>query len=287
MYWVIVISSWDTVRYLSASELIELSLICRFTRNKVFKYVSESITLNGFLDDYINLSLNYANSDILKKEVLNIYEQHLKKLIPHVKSLYYGGENSEILLLSIPQVFSRLNKLQIFRVSFTLVTFYKIMDGLNQLKYLSLDEAQFITFDVRRIPITLQLPQSLVTFELSYCDLMHAEYNPSFCLNDYLNYRIETYTTTLNCKIKPDSLPSLKALTLDHYDLEFAATQNNLILGSSQITHFSTNLSLINELTFVNLQYLESLTLSNHHDYPRSFLEADIPNLHSLKKLKI
>ncbi|KXN71521.1 hypothetical protein CONCODRAFT_69770 [Conidiobolus coronatus NRRL 28638] len=284
--WKLILSCWNTTKYVSKIDLVDLCLICKFMRNKLFPDIYRCIVLEKFSDGLDDLPLNIINSE-LEKEALDRYNEHLKDFIPHARCLFYICDYNEILLLSIPQVFYKLNRIQLADVSSTLNVFQKLMNGLTQLEHLSLEYSLLIVPKDTDNLITLKLPPNLITLKIVYGEIMRIEFDPSLIFSDYLGLSDESNTEILKFKIESGSLPKLKVLKITQDDQRFMETQNNLICASEQLTHLSTRFSLINEFSSNNLKSLISLTLTNNYIFPQNFVEIDFSTLKNLKELRI
>jgi hypothetical protein len=229
----------------------------------------------------------YTMDTEVRSKVLDRYDKHLKKHIPYVKSIIHEHDHNEVLLLSIPQVFNKLNRLIFFDSSFTLDTFHKIMSGLNHLKSLSIEYSLFLVFDTSDNIITLHLPPSLVNLKISYGELMRAKYNPSFSFGDYLLHYSYYSSSCLNFNVHKGSLPNLKVLQIENNGSDFIGTHNSLISSSNQLTSLSTRLSLINDFTFTSLQSLKKLALISDYEFPQRLLNCVFPTLENLKEFSI
>ncbi|KXN71532.1 hypothetical protein CONCODRAFT_5788 [Conidiobolus coronatus NRRL 28638] len=284
--WMLILSSRDTVKYISKADLINFSLICKFLRNRLLSHVFYSIVLRSFSERTNDLPLYTMNTEIESK-VLDRYDKHLNKQIPHVRSLVHEHDYSEILILHIPQVFDKLSRLQLFDSSFTLDTFHKLMSGLNHLKSLSIEFSLFLVFDTGDNEITLHLPPTLVSLKISYGEVMRLEFNPSFSFDDYLIHCSYNNTSSLNFNIQRGSLPNLKILQIENNGPGFIETHDSLIYASNKLANLSTKFSLINDLTFINLQSLTKLTLTTDYEFSQRLFDYTFPILKNLKEFSI
>jgi hypothetical protein len=284
--WKLILSSQDTVKYISKADLISFSLICKFVRNKLLSSVFYSVDLSLFSERIKSLPL-YTMDKEAESDIFDSYDRRLKKHIPYVRSIIHEHGYDEILLLSIPHVFGKLSRLQLFDTYFTLDTFHKIMSGLNRLNSLSIEFSLFLVFETSDNIITLHLPPSLASLKISYGELMRAEFKPSFSFNDYFLHRDYYNTDALYFNIQKGSLPNLKLLQIENSGPYFIETHNNLMVAGDRLDNLLTKLSLINELTFVNLQSLTKLTLTSDYEFPQRLLDYTFPTLENLKEFSI
>jgi hypothetical protein len=284
--WRLLLTSWDIAKYFPKFDLIELSQYNKFMRKRLSPFIFKNIILNNFSDGLDDLPLEVESAEV-EKEALDRYDEHLKYLYPHVRSLIYEYDYNEVLLLCIPQVFSNLNRLQLTNVSVTLTSFHKLMSGLKQLEHLFLGHPLFIVSDTSEDPVTLQLPSKLITFKIIHGELMRTEFDSSLVFSDYLEYSNESNTGTLKFDIEKGSLPNLKILEIDMDDQNFMESRISLVSASNQLTHFSTKLSLICDFSSVHFKSLTSLTLTNNFQFPRRLLDYTFPALENLKEFRI
>jgi hypothetical protein len=284
--WKLILSRWDITKYVSRIDLVDLSLICKFMRNKLFPDIYRCIVLDKFSDGLDDLPLNIVNSE-LENEALARYDEHLKDFIPHARRLLYICDYNEILLLSIPKVFYRLNTMHLAEVSFTLNVFQKLMNGLTQLEHLSIEYSLLIIPKDFDMQITLKFPPNLITLKIVYGELMRTEFDPSLIFSDYLGSSSGSNTEILKFKIENCSLPKLKVLEIVQDDQSFVETQNNLICASESLTHLSTKLALINEFSLKNLKSLTSLTLTSNYIFSQKFYDTIFSTLKHLRELRI
>ncbi|KXN71517.1 hypothetical protein CONCODRAFT_78284, partial [Conidiobolus coronatus NRRL 28638] len=288
--WELILSSWDTIKYFTKSELVDISRASISIRSILLPHIFKSVALNNisyYLDDPDELPPYELVPTENSNRVLDRNREHLKSLIPHVKSLVSEDEYNESLLISIPQVFYGLNRLQFSDTAITLATFHKLMSGLNHLEHLTLNHPTIIAFDVRNAPITLKLPSSLISFKISYGELIRADFIPGLGIGDYLADNDEFKTEILNFNIKEDSLPRLKLLEIVEDDQDFIDTQNNLISASSQLSHLITRYSLIDEEAIIKIQFLNSLTIINNYQLTHNYTDFNFLSIKMLKELKI
>jgi hypothetical protein len=288
--WELILSSWDTIKYFTKSEMVYISKASTSIRSILLPHIFKSITLNNisyYLDDPDELPPYELVPTENSNRVLDSNKEHLKSLIPHVKSLVSEDEYNESLLISIPQVFYGLNRLQFSDTAITLALFHKLMASLSHLEHLTLNHPTIIAFDIRNAPITLKLPPSLISFKISYGELIRADFIPGLGIGDYLADSDEFKTEVLNFNIKEDSLPKLKLLEIVEDDQDFIDTQNNLISACSQLTHLITRYSLIDEEATIKLQFLNSLTIINNYQLTHNYAEFNFLPIKMLKELKI
>jgi hypothetical protein len=283
--WKLILSSWDTIKYIPKPDLISYSKSCKFIRNKLFPCIFKNITLSSFSKGIPDMPLNTFNSDH-EKEALNRYRKHLYSIIPHVKNLVYEYENSEILFHLTPQVFRNLSRLELSNISITISSFHRLVNDLDHLDHLHLKDVILIVFENIDDPAILQLPSSLINFKISYGMVSLAEFDSSLSIVDYVEFS-NTVITSIKFNIEAGSLPNLKVLEIDQYNQDFIESQNSLILSSNQLTKFKTRLSFIKEIPSESLHSITSLVITNIHQYYQDSTNLTLPTLQNLKELKI
>ncbi|KXN71752.1 hypothetical protein CONCODRAFT_69615 [Conidiobolus coronatus NRRL 28638] len=285
--WIVALSRWDIVEYLSKHELADLSVVCKFLRNKLYQHVFKRIKLRYFLDNYIDLTFNEICSTKIKRQVLESLNENLKGFILFVKSLNNISRCNESLLLSISQLFLNLNSLKLTESMITLATFDKIMCNLTKLEHLSLNDIKFVSFDTSEDPLTLHFPKSLISFNILNGTLTRKEYSSSFKVRDYFYNSPGFIAGTLKFNVEKDSLPNLKILRAYHFYQDFIGSVISLLSATRVLSHLSTSLLFINESTLANLHLIKSLTIINSNTFSQNIIQVDISAFQNLKELEI